>query len=351
MDHTPPTTKRRRAHSSPDRLDAMAQRGTPWFEDGTIIIHAQSTAFKVYRGMLAAKSVIFADMLSLPKPEPSSIKCEDLYVNECPVVRLSDSGEDWGYILDAVFNRRYTFTSDGTPLSCAITCSLLRLAHKYQFVDLLEDIMERLTRTFPSTLEGWDAANRRSFIKMDPESSADEYDLLSLAHSLGVHSILPALLYQCVNIGDCPLEPLLLGEKRKNERLVELDRADMKACIFGYRRIVELQADTTLAWISNDALYVGCFCWPNCFFSRQKVPLPAFCRGMPLVHLLDAWEDRWVSDMCRACAAAAKAAHEAGRREGWRQLPLLFGLPPWEALLANGESTVALLPIVLRLTV
>ena len=209
--------------------------------------------------------------------------------------------------------------------------------------------MERLTRTFPSTLEGWDAPDRRSFIKIDPESSADEYDLLSLAHDLGLYSILPTLLYQCVNIGDCPLEPLLLGEKRKGGPLVELDHVDMKACIFGYRRIVELQADTTLAWVSNDTLYVGCSAGPNCFFARQKVLRPAFCRGMPLVHLLDAWEGQWARDMCPMCAAAAKAAHEAGRREGWRQLPSLFGLPPWEALLANSESTPPL-PIGLQLT-
>ena len=78
----------------------------PWFEDGTIIIHAQSTRFKVYRGMLADKSAVFADMLSLP--EPSIAETDDLFY-ECPVVRLSDSAEDWEHMLEAVFNRKSVY--------------------------------------------------------------------------------------------------------------------------------------------------------------------------------------------------------------------------------------------------
>ena len=207
----------------------------------------------------------------------------------------------------------------------------MRLSHAYQFVDILDEITTRLTRTFPSTLEDWDDEDDRTrFIVTNPASRADEFALLPLARDLGLRAILPALLYQCVATTDCPLEPLLHGEP--------LARADTDTCILGYRRIVELQARTR-AWVTSDTIYVDCPAWPNCA-SRQKIPRPALCGGMPLVHLLRAWDGQWAGEMCYTCASAARMAHEAGRREAWRQLPALFGLPPWEELLANGESAV-----------
>ncbi|KAF7979802.1 hypothetical protein HWV62_40858 [Athelia sp. TMB] len=321
--NTLPPAMRRQSDISYGQHDTI---GMPWFEDGTIIIHAQSTRFKVYRGMLADKSAVFADMLS--RPTPSSAETDDLFT-ECPIIRLSDSAEDWEHMLDAVFNRRYTFTADGTPLPCTIVCSLLRLAHKYQFAEILEEIMERLSHSFPSTLEDWDAADRTWLIATNPASRADECALLAIARDLGLHPILPALLYQCVATGDCPIEPLLQSER--------LGHANAHACILGYRRIVALQARTTLVWATNDAIYIGCSAWPSCFSARQKIPRPALCGGMPLVHLLETWNDQWAGDMCRACKEIAKVAHESGRREGWRQLPHLFGLPPWEELLVNGK--------------
>ncbi|KAF7979806.1 hypothetical protein HWV62_40866 [Athelia sp. TMB] len=138
MDNATTNTKRKLAEEHPDQPDATLLKGTPWFEDGTIIIHAQSTRFKVYRGMLAEKSAIFADMLSLPRPASSSTTEDDDFDDGCPVVRLSDTAEDWGCMLDNLFNRRHEFT----PLSFPVTLSLLRLGHKYQFADILGEILE-----------------------------------------------------------------------------------------------------------------------------------------------------------------------------------------------------------------
>lgn len=109
MDNATTNAKRKLAEEHPDQPDATILKGTPWFEDGTIIIHAQSTRFKVYRGMLAEKSAIFADMLSLPRPASSSTTEDDDFDDGCPVVRLSDTAEDWGCMLDNLFNRRSVY--------------------------------------------------------------------------------------------------------------------------------------------------------------------------------------------------------------------------------------------------
>lgn len=77
------------------------QRGSVWFEDGTIILQVERTQFQVYRGLLASSSEIFADMLTIPQPNTL-----DHNVNCRPVVELADSARDWEHVLKAMFQRR-----------------------------------------------------------------------------------------------------------------------------------------------------------------------------------------------------------------------------------------------------
>lgn len=39
-----------------------------WFDDGSIIIRAENTLFKVYKGTLMQQSELFHDLLTLPQP-------------------------------------------------------------------------------------------------------------------------------------------------------------------------------------------------------------------------------------------------------------------------------------------
>lgn len=78
-----------------------AKHGDPWFEDGNIILQAEWTQFKVYRGILAKNSEIFKDMFAMPLPAAGE-ELED----GCPVVHLSDRAEDWHHVLGALFDRR-----------------------------------------------------------------------------------------------------------------------------------------------------------------------------------------------------------------------------------------------------
>jgi hypothetical protein len=77
------------------------EHGEPWYDDGNIIIQAESTLFKVYRGILAQNSTVFEDMLVLPQP----IVGDDV-IEGCPVVRLMDTAENWSHVLKAICDRR-----------------------------------------------------------------------------------------------------------------------------------------------------------------------------------------------------------------------------------------------------
>ena len=72
-----------------------------WFDDGNIVLETQGTIFRVYRGILANNSPIFADMFTLP-PLPG--------VNEeydgCPVVHMPDDARPLGVLLRALYESR-----------------------------------------------------------------------------------------------------------------------------------------------------------------------------------------------------------------------------------------------------
>lgn len=70
-----------------------------WFEDGNIILQTDTALFRVYKGLLAARSSVFKDMLTFPPPPEGN-----LMLDGCPVVRLYDSSEDVRYFLNAVFD-------------------------------------------------------------------------------------------------------------------------------------------------------------------------------------------------------------------------------------------------------
>ena len=62
-----------------------------YFDDGNICVIAEQTVFKIFKGLLAKQSSVFADMLALPTlPD---LKEYDKYEG-VPCVRLSDSSKD-----------------------------------------------------------------------------------------------------------------------------------------------------------------------------------------------------------------------------------------------------------------
>ncbi len=74
-----------------------------WYEDGTIILVARDVEFRVYKGILADHSSVFADMFSLPQPTflPSTAAPLDV-----PSVYLEDSPEDLRHILRALLPKK-----------------------------------------------------------------------------------------------------------------------------------------------------------------------------------------------------------------------------------------------------
>lgn len=88
--------------------EEIVEDDTLFFMDGNIVILSAPTegrvvAFKVYQGILARYATVFRDMFSAPGPR--SMSAEELY-NGCPFVRVTETGEEIGGLLHAIFDRK-----------------------------------------------------------------------------------------------------------------------------------------------------------------------------------------------------------------------------------------------------
>ncbi|KAH9937895.1 uncharacterized protein BXZ73DRAFT_22834, partial [Epithele typhae] len=112
-----------------------------WFDDGNVVFLADDLAFRVYKGILSVISPVFQDMLSVPHPEDAKT------VEGCPVVRDSDSGEDFTRFFEWAFhNHRDSLSESTKSMTSSHLMSLIRVARKYQVREAAETLIRRLER-------------------------------------------------------------------------------------------------------------------------------------------------------------------------------------------------------------
>ena len=78
-------------------LDAFKRHDKLWFDDGNLILVAnKDTAFRVYCGLLAAQSTVFADMLAAARSDPSRL------VDGCLVLEVYDTPVELAHFLKVI---------------------------------------------------------------------------------------------------------------------------------------------------------------------------------------------------------------------------------------------------------
>jgi hypothetical protein len=103
-----------------------------WFHDGSIVLCADKTLFRVHQTVLAKHSEVFEDLFSLSQPKAE----DDDFVDGCRVVLLHDSKDDFVDLLNAIYNpscvsaNRYRALIDGS-LDISTTCHQMRVSVMY----------------------------------------------------------------------------------------------------------------------------------------------------------------------------------------------------------------------------
>ena len=81
--------------------DGLSRHHDLWFEDGNVVLKAENTIYKLFRGILSKESPLFADMLSLP--QGAVVDPSNTY-DGCPLISFLERGEDMTCFLAALLD-------------------------------------------------------------------------------------------------------------------------------------------------------------------------------------------------------------------------------------------------------
>ncbi|KAJ7500670.1 hypothetical protein B0H11DRAFT_2378680 [Mycena galericulata] len=292
MDATDPTGEQKSSGENTTRVDEL------WFPEGGLVLQAEDRIFRVASSILAARSSVFRDMLSIPQTESQAL------IEECPIVAIFDSS---------------FFERPPVPTTFSIIAGVLKLSTKYDVQYLRHRALLHIAALSPMSLEEHDtiAATTAKFGIKSSNASR-----LLLAHSLGLTWAMPAAMYI---VACAPVEQL---HRRFSHHL----RA----------------RQNTTPFLVTTAMS-DCAHGPHDFAAPRDLPMPPH-QAPARLTLLDAftridtlnpvgfmhprvWSDAvQVALLCSVCVDAGKAEYAVSRQKVWGTLPRIFNLPSWEEL-------------------
>ncbi|KAJ6589833.1 hypothetical protein DFH09DRAFT_908850 [Mycena vulgaris] len=315
----PPAKRQRTENASITRSDI-------WHNDGSLVLQADNTQFRVHWGVLALHSSFFRAMQSVPQPpdQPS--------VDGCPVLEMQDAVQDIEHLLKVLYNPTFLLQ---TALPLPIIAALIRLGRKYEFQDLLDAAVERLTFENPATLEEYDAR------RPDPASTYSPtrivhypgllFDMLTLARENDILTALPCAYYRALH----RYNQVFDGIKKGDGTWASLALADQRQCVLSRERLmrVQFQQGYSFGWLRSWEYGGDCTDPVACGRWRDR-RLRSYLDVFTLVAL-SVQKVHWETGLCASCAQHTLESVTAGRKKIWEELPGFFDLLPWAELKNN----------------
>ncbi|KAJ7502966.1 hypothetical protein B0H11DRAFT_1987207 [Mycena galericulata] len=308
-----PPAKRQRTENAP------ITRSEIWHDDGSIVLQAENTQFRVHWGVLSLNSSFFRDMKGLPQPP------DQPNVDGCPIVELSDTEEDVQYLLKALYSPTF-MTQKALPFPAV--AALIRLGRKYDFRELLESAVERITLENPTTLEEYGALTP---VGVEYRATRIVHysglltDILTVARENNILSALPCAYYRLLM--KYPRAEILDGLHGT------LASIDARKCVLGREKLAQAQWQTgnTLEWLKLDSVeYVRCASPQRCGSYRSKRRDSFLTRGF--IAPFDLPPPTTHGGLCEMCWQHIKESMIAGRKKMWDELPGFLDLPAWSEL-------------------
>ncbi|KAJ7225241.1 hypothetical protein B0H12DRAFT_1193319 [Mycena haematopus] len=307
-----------------------------WFEDGNIVLEAGNTQFRVYRGILAARSTVFQDMLSFPRPPDSEL------IDGCPMVRLSDSGRDVTVFLRAIFDSSF-FMPFPTQTTFDIIKGCLRLGNKYRVDYLSRRALIHLSATYDTTLHSWDQdvfhifegeLEKRTW--EPPDQTVCMISAIQLIREVDALWLLPDAFYRLsVFFEEIRSHIIILGGTYENEQIC-ISPDDQTAFLNGPGLQTQSTSTDILRFLSHSPDIPGCTTSVACY--RARLAAIDRCRkairDSPSSPLTIWGPSSWqgFETVCPACLETMEKTHQDDRQDLWDKLPEIYGLPSWEEL-------------------
>lgn len=238
--------------------------------------------------------------------------------------------------------------------------AILRLGKKYEVDHFRDEGLRRLRCDFPSTLNGWDGKYHHLEDECQIRDIRNFYpEIISLAHELGVETILPSAYLNLVQTQSVvrynhwcidyeanvhlPQEDILRANLEKQATKsgaketirVGLPQTAVHACLIGRDKLLCRTQKTFLRWFHTRDVLPGAECATGSQCRAQRTKVLASLEGMTDFNSIKAMDEKYIrSDfsICEHCESSIENALEKNRQEIWNALPSMFGLPNWEDL-------------------
>ncbi|OJT05560.1 hypothetical protein TRAPUB_3609 [Trametes pubescens] len=317
-----------------------------WYPDGSIILVAGDVEFRVFKGILAKHSPVFRDMFSLPQPsDPTSSASSAQDV--CPVVHLSDSAEDLRHVLRAYMptgGPRYLsvacmvsaeltiahsvfFSKEPVGYSYDAISAAVRLGHKYQMSDLLDNALDYLKAYYPIDFDKWYA-----YKQYGPPSftMAHHIGLVNLARLVDDAELLLMALLVCCTIDDTDI---IHGFEREDGSREQLTLGDIGLCYVARSRLTAASVQIMLR-VCRPEVSAACQTERACSLGFESVLIaleaiddPSVITnpdpGFDAVGFDDAFR---AAGVCAQCKEMVKERNLRERKAAWKKLPEIFGI-------------------------
>ncbi|KAH9932342.1 uncharacterized protein B0H18DRAFT_952447 [Fomitopsis serialis] len=294
-----------------------------WYEDGSIIVVAQTVGFRIYRGLLAKHCGIFRELSTVPpsqwQPPAGQLVCG------CPVVQLTDTPVALRELLSALmYAKRYVPEND---LELDALSYRIRLAHKYGAEDLLKESTQQLQALYPTSFMEWEKIRR-------PHSSR-AITAVNLAHLTSTPSILPTALYACCQLPD---DTLLEGAVHSDGTADTLSRSDLVKCMKAKVMYARSEMDMIHEKFRRSCLSAGDAC-DKAFNLIREAAIRRLFTGNVEPGILEPWREflnargnisgtrhSTAAVPCRRCLENVINAVSDVDVEWWCELPWVMGI-------------------------
>lgn len=165
--------------------------GSPYFDDGNILLVTDDAAFKAFRGLLTSKATWFASTVAGMTDDSVDV------VENCPVMAMEDSSHDLSCFLNALHDETGSYFPFESLTDFNALAGALRLATKYGADEVRANALATLERRYPSTLASWDRI--RSHTAASAPWECDRVLIINLAREVEAFSILPSAMAMLTN--------------------------------------------------------------------------------------------------------------------------------------------------------
>ncbi|KAH8101948.1 hypothetical protein BXZ70DRAFT_86681 [Cristinia sonorae] len=308
-------------HGQNDEVEHHYIRGDVWFDDGNVVLVAEGHSFRVHRGMLIRKSLVFADMFAMAHPR------DDGLVEGCPIIPLFDTSKwDVAHMLSAFYDPERYFDT-GVRISFDIVSSMLRMGHKYQIASIKDHAIRRLRLHLPPRLQDFSESacdggpGEKSAIDF---RSRHAIAVISLARRFELYDLLPLSFYFCSRLNPQQLAGGYTDEEGIHWSLSDEDRT---RCLVG-RDTIRGQCTNLYSFVFEGAVSPECSKVGKCRAELVASRTVTFIQLLPRdVRALD--DCKWLREefqLCEDCLEHFESLHFEERKRNWDTLAVTFDL-------------------------